>query len=553
MRYAIVFFCAISLKNAHTNGMKNKREHFLDLVIYQIYPRSFYDTNGDGIGDLNGITQKLDHLTALGVNAIWLCPCYKSPNRDNGYDVADYRDIMTEFGTLDDWKRLREETKKRDIKLIMDLVFNHTSDRHFWFQEAKKSRDNPYHDYYIWTDAPLNKWKSVFGGSAWAYNKQTQEYYLHSFAVEQPDLNWENPKVRKECQAIVDFWVDMGVDGFRCDVLDFISKDFTQNKMYNGPKLHDYIRGLFGREKTKRIFTVGECQSNEKDICDICGKDRKELTTVFQFDHIHMARKNKYRPKEFSFDKLKKILVKWQTFCEKHDLLYTLFTDNHDNPYFLSRTEYAKQYRFELATALATIFYLLKGIPFLYQTQEYGAINPYYNKVSDFNEVETLQYYKAQRKKLPRKEVLKELNIGSRDNTRRPFAWTDDKANCHGFSKATPWITPHSLADTINLERDKNAEKSVFRFYQNLLALRASSPCLRYGKFDDLTKKKDTFVFTRTDKNTQFFIVCNFEKEKAIPLPISEQSHRRVLYNYTDAMPYSTHFRPFEIAVYEKL
>lgn len=545
------FFVLFSFKIGHTNGMKTKREQFLDLVIYQIYPRSFYDSNGDGIGDLNGVTKKLDHLVSLGVNAIWLCPCYKSPNRDNGYDVADYRDIMTEFGTLNDWKRLREETKKRNIKLIMDLVFNHTSDQHFWFQEGKKSRDNPYHDYYIWADAPLNNWKSVFGGGAWAYNQQTQEYYLHSFAVEQPDLNWENPKVRKECQAIVDFWVDMGVDGFRCDVLDFISKDFAQNKMYNGPKLHEYIRGLFGREKTKNVFTVGECQSNEKDICDICGKDRKELTTVFQFDHIHLARKNKYRPTDFSFDKLRKILVKWQNFCESHELFYTLFTDNHDNPYFLSRTKYSKSHRYELATALATAFYLLKGIPFLYQTQEYGAVNPYYNKVSDFNEVETLQYYEKRRKKLSRQEVLKELNIGSRDNTRRPFAWTDDKENYHGFTKGEPWITPHSLADEINLEKDKNAEKSVFRFYQALFALRGSEPCLRYGKFDDLTKKKDTFVFTRTDKNEQFLILCNFEKEKEIPLSITDKTHCRVLYNYADATPFSTRFRPFEIAVYK--
>ena len=533
--------------------MKNKRERFLDLVIYQIYPRSFYDSNNDGIGDLNGVTQKLDHLTSLGVNTIWLCPCYKSPNRDNGYDVADYRDIMTEFGTLDDWKRLREETKKRDIKLIMDLVFNHTSDQHFWFQEAKKSRENPYHDYYIWADAPLNNWKSVFGGGAWAYNEQTQEYYLHSFAVEQPDLNWKNSKVRKECQAIVDFWVDMGVDGFRCDVLDFISKDFEGNKMYNGPKLHEYIRSLFGREKTKNIFTVGECQSNEKDICDICGKDRKELTTVFQFDHIHLARKNKYLPTQFSFDKLRKILVKWQNFCEEHDLIYTLFTDNHDNPYFLSRTEYGEKYRYELATALATAFYLLKGIPFLYQTQEYGAINPSYHKISDFNEVETLQYYQQRRKKLPRKEVLKEVNIGSRDNTRRPFAWTGNERDNYGFSQGTPWIAPHSLADKINLQADKTNEKSVFHFYQSLLALRADEPCLRYGKFDDLTKKKGCFVFTRTDKNTQFFIVCNFEKEKEIPLPISDKTHRRVLCNYADAAPFATHFRPFEVAVYQKL
>ena len=533
--------------------MKNQRKQFLDWVVYQIYPRSFYDTNGDGIGDLNGVTAKLNHLQSLGVNAIWLCPCYKSPNVDNGYDVADYRDIMDDFGTLDDWKKLRAETKKRNIKLIMDLVFNHTSSQHIWFENAKKSRDNPYHDYYIWADKPLNKWKSVFGGSAWAYNEQTNEYYLHSFAVEQPDLNWENPKVRKECQDIVDFWVDMGVDGFRCDVLDFISKDFAKDKMYNGPRLHEYIRGLFGREKTKHIFTVGECQTNEKDICTICGANRKELTTIFQFDHITLGRKNKYKPTKFSFDKLRKILVKWQSFTKEHALIYTLFTDNHDNAYFLSRTEHAKTHRYELATALAAMFYLLKGIPFLYQTQEYGAINPYYENVDDFNEVETLQYYNARKGKIPQTELLRQINVGSRDNTRRPFAWTDDKERNYGFSKAKPWIPLHSFADKINLESDIKSEKSVFAFYQKLLALRKELDVLRYGDFTDITgRKKDCFLYKRSDKNSEILVVCNFEKAKPLlPDFITRETHKPLLSN-RKSDPFERIFQPFEVVIYQK-
>lgn len=534
-------------------GMDKKRKQFLDWVVYQIYPRSFYDTNGDGIGDLNGVTAKLDHLTKLGVNAIWLCPCYKSPNFDNGYDVADYRDIMDEFGTLEDWKKLRLETKKRNIKLIMDLVFNHTSSKHIWFENAKKSRDNPYHDYYIWADKPLNKWQSVFGGSAWEYNEVTDEYYLHSFAVQQPDLNWENPKVRQECQAIVDFWVDMGVDGFRCDVLDFIAKDFAKDKMYNGPKLHEYIRGLFGREKTAHIFTVGECQSKEKDICDICGAGRQELTTVFQFDHIQLGRENKYRPTDFSFDDLREILVKWQNFSQKNDLLYTLFTDNHDNPYFLSRTKYGKTYRYELATALAATFFLLKGIPFIYQTQEYGAIDPYYDSVADFNEVETLQYYNARKDEISREKLVEELNIGSRDNTRRPFAWTDNKANGYGFSKAKPWIPYHSFADEINLEKDKKAERSVFSFYQKLLALRKEKAVLRYGDFTDLTgEKKDCFIYKRSDEDSEILVVCNYEREKRLlPDLISNTTHEALLSN-RQGNPFHPVFQPFEVAVYEK-
>ena len=538
---------------AHTTFMNKQRNAFLDWVVYQIYPRSFYDDNGDGIGDLQGVTAKLDYLAELGVNAVWLCPCYKSPNIDNGYDVSDYRDIMDEFGTLDDWKRLRAETKKRDIKLIMDLVFNHTSSKHIWFENAKKSRDNPYHDYYIWAKKPLNNWKSVFGGDAWQYNEATDEYYLHSFAAEQPDLNWENPKVRQECQEIVDFWVDMGVDGFRCDVLDFISKDFANGQMYNGPKLHEYIRELFGREKTANIFTIGECQSKEKDICNICGKDRKELTTVFQFDHILLGRKNKYAPKPLCFDKLRKTLVKWQTFTQKHDLLYTLFTDNHDNPYFLSRTEQASELRFEIATALAATFFLLRGIPFLYQTQEYGAINPYYEDIAAFSEVETLQYYQARKKKMSHAKLMKKINLGSRDNTRRPFAWTNSKQNSHGFSSAKPWILPHSLADEINLEKDRTAKKSVFRFYQKLLALRKNKAVFRYGEFTDLTgNRKDCFIYKRSLGNEEVFVVCNYERsKKLLPDFISKTTHKILLSNHQNKA-FTPYFQPFEVVVYEK-
>ena len=533
--------------------MDKQRNIFLDWVIYQIYPRSFYDNNGDGIGDLKGVTAKLDYLTKLGVNAIWLCPCYKSPNVDNGYDVADYRDIMDEFGTLDDWKYLRAETKKRDIKLIMDLVFNHTSSKHAWFENAKKSRDNPYHDYYIWAEKPLNAWKSVFGGSAWQYNAATDEYYLHSFAVEQPDLNWENPKVRQECQEIVDFWVDMGVDGFRCDVLDFIAKDFKRGQMYNGPKLHEYIRGLFGREKTANIFTVGECQSKEKDICKICGKDRKELTTVFQFDHILLGRKNKYAPKPLDFDALRKTLVKWQNFTQKHELLYTLFTDNHDNPYFLSRIEQADALRYEAATTLASTFFLLRGIPFLYQTQEYGTINPYYEDIAAFSEVETLQYYHARKQKMQPAKLIRQVNLGSRDNTRRPFAWTDNPENSHGFSKAKPWITPHSFADKINLEKDMTADKSVFRFYQKLFALRKNKNALRYGDFTDLTgNKKDCFIFKRRLGKEEIIIVCNYKRSKTLLPDFIDKDTHRVLLSNRSSDAFSPIYQPFEVAVYEK-
>ena len=357
--------------------MSNQNQDYLNLIVYQIYPRSFFDSNGDGIGDLNGIKQKIPHLKELGINAVWICPCYKSPNYDNGYDISDYRDIMDEFGNLSDWKSLAAELHSNGIKIIMDLVVNHTSSQHFWFKQARSSKNNPYHDYYIWADKPLTDWTACFGGSAWEYNEATNEYYLHSFAVQQPDLNWENPKVRKECCDVVDFWVDLGVDGFRCDVLDFISKDFKQNKMLNGPHLHEYIRQLFGREKVKHVFTVGECQSDVKSICDICGKNRDELKSVFQFEHIGLGRSDKYTPAPYTGNDIKNVLVKWQNFTAEHDLLYILFTDNHDQPFYISRLGNDKELRYECATAYCGMFYLLKGIPFIYQGQEFGSVNSY--------------------------------------------------------------------------------------------------------------------------------------------------------------------------------
>jgi len=302
--------------------MGKERERFLDMVVYQIYPRSFLDTNGDGIGDLNGVRARLDYLCELGVNAVWLCPCYKSPNCDNGYDISDYRNIMDEFGTLADWDELIKEMHARGLRLIMDLVANHTSSQHEWFKKARLSRDDPYHDYYIWADVPPNDWRSVFGGSAWEYNEPTGEYYLHSFAIQQPDLNWENPKVRREICDIVDFWAEKSVDGFRCDVLDYISKDFTADKMYNGPHLHEYIRELFGRENVRHLFTIGECSLGGRDVCDICGENRRELTTVFQFEHMRFNDVNKYLPPSFSLDDVRDVLIKWQNFTAENSLLY---------------------------------------------------------------------------------------------------------------------------------------------------------------------------------------------------------------------------------------
>lgn len=533
---------------------KTDRDAFLDMVVYEVYPRSFKDSNGDGVGDLNGLREKLDYLADLGVNAIWLCPCYKSPNFDNGYDISDYRKIAEEFGTLEDWKKLQSELHARGMKLIMDLVVNHTSSEHFWFKEACKSRDNPYHDYYIWADKPRNDWESVFGGSAWEYNPQTEEYYLHSFAVQQPDLNWENPAVRKECCDVVDFWTELGVDGFRCDVLDYISKDFEKDKMYDGPRLHEYIRQLFARKETAHLFTIGECQSNEKNILDICGKNRGELTTVFQFEHMTFGQMNKYLPPSFSFDELKNILIKWQNFSQKHDLLYVLFTDNHDYPFYLSRFGRDKELRYECATTFAATFFLLRGIPFLYQGQEFGSANSFYGDIRAFNDVETRNYYAANQGKLSESELMERINRGSRDNPRRPMAWTVNEGTVYGFTTGKPWLLPPSRAEEINAERDEKSEKSVRAFYKKLLSFRRESEAVRRGEFRDLTEnQKDCFLFSRTHGNERVIVVINFEKAKKILLPkeLKEENFTAVLQNYADAMPFDDVYRPFEVTVYQ--
>lgn len=527
--------------------MKKSRERFLDLVVYEIYPRSFRDSNGDGVGDLRGVIEKIDHLSELGVNAVWLCPCYQSPNADNGYDISDYRKIAREFGTLSDWEELVEKLHARGIKLFMDLVANHTSEEHPWFKEARKSKDNPYRNYYYWSKTPAPNWKSLVGGSAWELDKQTGEYYLHSFAKPQPDLSWTNPKVREEMRAVVEFWVQKGVDGFRCDMLDFIAKDFKKGNMYAGASLHRYLRELFAGVNAKNLFTVGECQSDERSIKAVCGENRKELVCSFQFEHFSVGRKDKFTPKKFTLDEVKKILVKWQNFTQENDLLYTLFTDNHDQPFYLSRLGNDRELRYESATMFATMFFLLRGIPFLYQGQEFGAANPCYERIDEFDDIETFKFWKEKKAKIPETRLMEKINFGSRDNARRPMAWTDE-APYFGFSEKGSWIPVHSRAKEINLEKDKKSEKSVFAFYQKLLALRKKYKAFRCGSFRALKKGKGCFVYERTYKKETFTVVCNFETPREIFI---KNAGEKIFSNYS-AETGNGIYRPYEIAVYQK-
>lgn len=520
---------------------------YLDWVVYQIYPKSFYDTNGDGIGDLRGIKEKLDYIQSLGVNAIWICPIYQSPQKDNGYDISDYYKVQPAYGDMNDFDELLAAAHGKGIKVIMDLVANHTSDQHFWFQEARKSRDNPYHDYYYWTENPPKGWKSVFGGKAWEYNPQTREYYLHSFAVEQPDVNWTNPKVRREFCKIVDFWSEKGVDGFRCDVLDFISKDFETGKMYDGPHLHEYIRELFGREGVKKLFTVGECQADEKGIGDLCGEGRGELKTAFQFEHFSVGRESRFIKKPHTVYEFTAILAKWQTFAQSRGLLYTLLTDNHDQPWLNSRLGNDGDKRYESATMLATAVYCLKGIPFIYQGQEIGAANSTFDTLADFDDVETLNYHQENANEQEKSALMSKINFGSRDNSRRPFAWSGEQN--YGFTTGEkPWLPYATRSAEINLEREENAEKSVVRYYRALFALRNKLDVLRRGEFKEIRHNDRCFVYERAQNRERLLIVCNFEKETLIS---GLDEGKLLLDNLQTDAPVNRVYAPYEAAIYQ--
>ena len=527
--------------------LSQKYQDFLKLVVYQIYPRSFNDSNHDGIGDLNGIIEKLDYLKDLGVNAVWICPCYKSPNDDNGYDIADYRDIMDEFGTLEDMKRLIAEMHKREIKVIMDLVPNHTSTQHRWFQESRKSKNNPYSDFYYWFDEPQNDWQSCFGGTAWQFDELRGQYYLHSYAVSQADLNWNNPAVVKEMQAVVDFWVDLGVDGFRCDVIDQIDKDWEENRNCFGPRLHEFIHALFGREKTKHLFTVGECWCDDLEEVKLHSHaSRDELTTLFQFDHMEVGRTEKFTPAIGKLRQVRDILIRWQTCCQDNELIHALFSDNHDQPQMISRIQHKPEQRYHLATCTATMFYTLRGVPFIYQGQEFGMISPQYDSIDDFDDIESRNKYEELLRIMTEEEAITKINFGSRDNTRHPMCWNDGEFG--GFSDVQPWIKPHSMVKDLNLKADQASDKSVFRFYQKLLQLRSSIDALTLGSVTFLSKAEDNFLVTlRELDGEKILIVCNFEEAQTVATNLEGKLLHS---NYGRRDQVDGMYYPFEIAIY---
>lgn len=515
-----------------------ERKWWKEAVVYQIYPRSFLDGNGDGIGDLRGIIQKLDYIGELGADVIWLCPVYQSPNADNGYDISDYRSIMTDFGTMADFDELLREAHRRGIKIIMDLVVNHTSDEHRWFRESRRSEENPYRDYYFWREGkgsdPPNNWGSCFGGPAWSYDGQTGMYYLHLFSSKQPDLNWDNPKVRDAVYRIMTWWLEKGVDGFRMDVISFISKDTSfpdgtvgEGKRYgefgphaiNGPHVHEYLREM-NREVLSRydIMTVGETPDvTVEEALKYSGESSGELNMVFQFEHMGLdaGKYGKWSSRRFELPELKRVLSKWQTGLEGR-AWNSLFWGNHDQPRAVSRfgDDTSPLFREKSAKMLATCLYMMKGTPFLYQGEELGMANAAFGKLEDYRDIETKNAFAelVNQFGIPEKTVMEHIRHTSRDNARTPMQWNDRKNA--GFSSAEPWIGVNPDYVSVNAERERQDPNSVYHYYQKLISLRKHCPIIVYGRYE-LIEEGDpsVFAYTRSLDGHTLLVVCSFSKE----------------------------------------
>lgn len=513
-----------------------------EAVIYQIYPRSFMDSNGDGIGDLKGITSRLDYLKYLGVDVIWLSPVYQSPNDDNGYDISDYRDIMDEFGTMEDFDEMLAQAHKRGIRIVMDLVVNHTSDEHKWFMESRKSKDNPYRDYYIWREgkedgsAP-NNWGACFGGPAWEHDDETDMYYLHLFSKKQPDLNWENPKVREEVFDMMTWWCDKGIDGFRMDVISMISKteempDGEVKDLYgnpnpycvNGPKVHAYLQEMNEKVLSKYdIMTVGETPAVTTELAkQYAGEDTHELNMVFQFEHVEGDGKyGKWTDEKVPLIRLKKIMSKWQT--ELYGKAWnSLFWDNHDQPRAVSRFgDDRPEHREVSAKMLATCLHMMQGSPYIYQGEELGMTNYPFRSEEEFRDIESVNAIKewCDSGVVSKEDFWPCLLKKSRDNARTPVQW-DDTENA-GFTTGRPWIGVNPNYTEINAKAETADENSVFHYYKKLIALRKQNPIMVYGKYELLLEdSEELFVYTRTLEEEKLLVVCSFsDKETVFEIP----------------------------------
>lgn len=520
-----------------------------EAVVYQIYPRSFMDSNGDGIGDINGITEKLEYLQELGIDVIWLSPVYQSPNDDNGYDISDYQAIMTEFGTMEDFDRMLSRAHELGIKIMMDLVVNHTSDEHAWFVESKKSVDNPYRDFYIWRKgkedgSEPNNWGSCFSGSAWKYDPQTDMYFLHLFSKKQPDLNWDNPDVREHVFDMMNWWCEKGIDGFRMDVISLISKPeglpdgvpgengYADSGCANGPHVHEYLKEMNKKVLSHyNLITVGEASGvTLEEAKKYASADGSELNMVFQFEHVGSGpegnnRFGKWDSHKMSLPVWKKILSKWQTGLEGK-AWNSLFLANHDQPRSVSWFgNDSAEYREISAKMLATCLHMMQGTPYVYQGEELGMCNAYFDKLEDYRDIESLNAYKELTETcgVSHEEMMGYLKRISRDNARTPMQW-DDSANA-GFTTGTPWIKVNSNYKTVNAKQQTTDPDSVFSYYKELIRLHHENDIIVYGEYELLEpQNEELFIYTRTWNNEQLMVLCNFtDKDVVIPAAVMAQ------------------------------
>lgn len=540
-----------------------------ESIVYQIYPRSYNDSNNDGIGDIPGIIEKLDYIKSLGIDVIWICPIYKSPNDDNGYDIADYRNIMEEFGTMADFDKLLSGVHSRGMRLVMDLVANHSSDEHAWFEESRKSKNNPYRDYYIWkpgeNGGPPTDWEAFFGGSAWEYDEVTEEYYLHLFTKKQPDLNWENPKVREEINDIIRYWFDKGVDGFRMDVISLISKRPSYEPMVspvfeeviakqyaNGPRIHEFLRKM-NREVLSQydIMTVGEGPGITLEHgSDYVGEERNELNMVFHFDHmfLDMGDGGKFDPIPYSLIDFKNVFNQWDEKLAANKGWGSIFLGNHDFPRMVSRFATDGDHREKAAKLLASMLLSMRGTPYVYQGDEFGMSNVAFDRPSDYRDVETLNYLKALEAEGKNPEdYLHNVHKMGRDNARTPMHWSDD-TNA-GFSEAEPWIKVNPNYHDINVEDQEKNKESILNFYRRMIQFRKENPTLVYGDYESIRNDhQQIYAYRRWDEENEFLVVLNFSDQEVDFDPIIT-GLELLIYNYTDATE-DLLMRPWESKIF---
>lgn len=533
-----------------------KTDWWKKSVIYQIYPRSFQDSNGDGVGDIRGIISRLDYLHELGIDAIWLSPVYQSPMDDNGYDISDYQGIAPEFGTMEDMEELIAEGHKRNIKIIMDLVLNHTSDEHFWFQEALKGPDNPYYDYYVWADEP-NELRSTFSGSAWEYVPHLNKYYLHQFSVKQPDLNWKNPALKQEIWDMINFWIEKGVGGFRLDVIDLIGKEPEKLITADGPTLHPLIQEL--NEKTfgaYDIVTVGETWSADPENAQLYSHpDRKEFSMIFQFEHVGLDQqegKEKWDLAPLDPARLHNVLSKWQTELVGKGW-NSLFWNNHDLPRAISRFGDDRPAFRELSGKMLAIYlHFMSGTPYIYQGEEIGMINTPITDINQADDIETRRMYAERIENgFTKEELITSINAKGRDNARRPMQWTG--AEGAGFSTGQAWLAFGDTVKDINVEKALANKQSLFYTYQKLIALRKEYPCMSEGKYEVMeTGNSLVMAYRKYDEQDDFIILVNFTSDEQA-FEVSSEGYSLFMHNYEeDAFLAGQLLRPYEAIVLKK-